>query len=46
MASLSGGHHARKVWVEHLMVFNPASGKITTITSGITNNMQPRVCGK
>jgi hypothetical protein len=46
MASLAGGHHPRKVWVEHLIVFNPASGKNTAITSGVTNNMQPRVCGK
>jgi hypothetical protein len=34
MASLGGARRARGVWVEHLMVFNPASGKTTAITSG------------
>jgi len=46
MAPLGGVSHARGVWVEHLMVFNPASGKTTALTSGVTNNVQPRVCGK
>ena len=41
MASLAGARRPRGVWVEHLMVFNPASGKTTAITSGITNNLQP-----
>jgi len=46
MASLAGARRPRGVWVEHLMVFNPASGKTTAITSGITNNLQPSWCGK
>jgi hypothetical protein len=46
MASLGGARRPRGVWVEHLMVFNPASGKTTAITSGITNNLEPAVCRK
>jgi len=44
MAALGGARRPRGVWVEHLMVFDPASGKTTAITSGVTNNKQPRVC--
>jgi hypothetical protein len=46
MASLAGARRPRGVWVEHLMVFHAASGKSTAITSGLTNNMQPHICGK
>jgi hypothetical protein len=46
MASLGGARRPRSVWVEHLMVFNPASGKTTAITNGVTNNLQPSVCRK
>ncbi len=46
MVSLAGARRPRGVWVQHLRVFNPASGKITAITSGITNNLQPSVCRK
>jgi Tol biopolymer transport system component len=46
MASLAGARRERGVWVEHLMVYKPASGTTTAITSGVTNNVQPNVCGK
>jgi hypothetical protein len=46
MASLAGARRPRGVWVEHLMLFNPASGKTSAITSGVTNNLQPSVCRK
>ena len=44
MASLAGARRPRGVWVQHLMLFNPASGKTAAITSGVTNNLQPSVC--
>jgi hypothetical protein len=46
MASLPGAGRPRGVWVEHLMVFNSASGKTAAITSGLTKNLQPGLCGK
>ena len=46
MASLAGARRPRGVWVQHLMVYNPASGKTAAVTSGITNNLQPSVCRK
>ncbi len=46
MANLPGARRPRSVWVEQLMLFDPESGKSTAITSGLTNNVQPVVCGK
>lgn len=46
MAALPGARRPRGVWIEHVMVFNPASGKTAAITSGVTNNLQPNLCGK
>jgi Tol biopolymer transport system component len=46
LAPLGGARRPRGVWVEHLMTFDPASGKTTAITSGVTNNLQPSICGK
>jgi WD40 repeat protein len=46
LASLTGARRPRSVWVQHLMVYSAASGQVTAITSGITNNRQPSVCGK
>ncbi|HEY1497474.1 MAG TPA: hypothetical protein VGF49_23110 [Candidatus Solibacter sp.] len=46
MANLPGARRPRGVWVEHLMLFDPESGKSTAITSGLSNNVQPVVCGK
>jgi hypothetical protein len=46
MASLAGARRPRGVWVQHLMVFDPASGNTTAITSGVTNNLQPTLCRK
>jgi hypothetical protein len=46
MSSLPGARRPRGVWVEHLMVFNPVSGRTTAITTGLTNNLQPGLCGK
>jgi hypothetical protein len=42
-ASLGGVPPSRGAWMEHLMAFDPASGKSTAITSGVTNNVQPSV---
>ena len=46
LASLGGSRRPRGVRVEHLMTFDPASGKTTAVTSGITHNLQPSICGK
>jgi hypothetical protein len=46
MANLPGARRPRSVWVEQLMLFDPESGKSTAITSGLSNNVQPVVCGK
>jgi hypothetical protein len=46
LAPLGGARRPRGVWVEHLMTFDPALGKTTAITSGVTNNLQPGICGK
>jgi hypothetical protein len=46
LAPLGGSRKPRGVWVAHLMTFDPASGNRTAITSGVTNNLQPGICGK
>ena len=46
MANLPGGRRPRGVWVEQLMLFDPQSGKSAAITSGLSNNVHPVVCGK
>jgi hypothetical protein len=46
MANLPGAHRPRGVWMEHLKLFDPQSGKSAAITSGLTNNVHPVVCGK
>jgi hypothetical protein len=46
MASLPGARRPRGVWVEQLRLFDPESGRSTAITSGLSNNVQPIVCGK
>lgn len=46
MAPLAGAQRKRGVWVAHLMLFNPASGKTIAVTSGVSNNLQPSVCRK
>uniref|UniRef100_Q01NT1 Translocation protein TolB n=1 Tax=Solibacter usitatus (strain Ellin6076) TaxID=234267 RepID=Q01NT1_SOLUE len=46
MANLPGARRPRGVWVEQLMLFDPQTGKSAAITSGLTNNVQPVVCGK
>jgi hypothetical protein len=32
------------VWVQHLFLFDPATGKSSAITSGVTNNFDPSLC--
>jgi Tol biopolymer transport system component len=39
------GSWKRHVWAEHLAVYNLAADQSTLLTSGVTNNMQPTVCG-
>ncbi len=44
MALLPGARRARHVWVQQLMLFNPATGTNQAITSGVTNNMDVALC--
>ncbi len=44
LAPLPGGRQERTVWVQHLMLFDPAAGKTTAITSGVSNNLDASVC--
>jgi hypothetical protein len=37
-APLPGARHERQVWVQQLIRFEPATGKSTAITSGLTND--------
>ncbi len=46
LAALPGAGHERNVWVQNLMLFDPASGKRTAITSGVTNNLDASVCSR
>lgn len=43
-APLPGPGRERGVWVQHLMLFNPATDQITAITSGVSNNLDPAWC--
>lgn len=44
LAPLPGGHGKHNVWVQQLMFFDPAKGKPTAITTGLTNNVNPSWC--
>jgi len=39
LAPLRGTRRERQVWVRQLIRFEPATGKSTAITSGVTNNL-------
>ena len=41
---LPGARRERTVWSQQLMLFDPASGKRTAITSGVTNNVDASLC--
>jgi hypothetical protein len=43
-APLPGARRARQVWVQQLIQFDPATGKSTAITSGVTNNLDASLC--
>jgi hypothetical protein len=44
LAPLPGAGRERNVWVQHLMLFDPATGKNTAITSGVTNDLDASLC--
>jgi hypothetical protein len=44
LAPLPGARRERKVWVQQLIRFEPATGKSTAITSGVTNNFDASLC--
>jgi hypothetical protein len=44
LAPLPGGGRKRHVWVQQLVFFDPVKGTPTTITSGLTNNVDPSWC--
>jgi hypothetical protein len=44
LAPLPGGRGKHNVWVQQLMFFDPAKGRPTAITSGLTNNVDPSWC--
>jgi hypothetical protein len=41
---LPGARHERQVWVQQLIRFEPATGKSTAITSGVTDNFDASLC--
>jgi hypothetical protein len=45
-APLPGTAKERDVWVQHLKLFDPATGKTAVITTGVTNNLNPAWCGR
>jgi hypothetical protein len=44
VAPLPGARRERQVWVRQLIRFEPATGKSTAITSGVTNNFDASLC--
>ncbi len=44
VAPLPGARRNRQVWVQQLVRFNPATGKSTAITSGVTDNFDASSC--
>jgi hypothetical protein len=44
LTTLPGGRKGRGVWSQHLMLFDPGTGKSTAITSGVTNDIDPSLC--
>ena len=46
LAALPGARRERNVWEQQLILFNPATGKSTAITSGVTNNMDASLCSR
>jgi hypothetical protein len=44
VAPLPGARRERQVWVQQLIRFEPATGKSTAITSGVTNNVDASLC--
>jgi hypothetical protein len=44
VAPLPGTRRERQVWVRQLIRFEPATGKSTAITSGVTNNFDASLC--
>lgn len=46
LAPLPGTRSERTVWVQHLMLFDPATGKTTAITSGVSNNLDASLCSR
>jgi hypothetical protein len=57
LAQLTGSYERHKrfaniygeflnVWVQHLVLFNPATGKSTALTSGLTDNFEASLCSR
>jgi hypothetical protein len=46
LAPLPGARRERNVWEQQLILFNPATGKSTAITSGVTNNLDASLCSR
>jgi hypothetical protein len=44
LAPLEGGYRKRSVWVQQLMFFDPVKGAPTSVTSGLTNNVDASWC--
>ena len=45
LAPLPGAKRGRNVWVQQLMLNDAATGKTTAITSGVSSNRDPSLCG-
>jgi hypothetical protein len=44
LEALPGGGRERDVWVQQLMLFDPAIGTSKAITSGVSNNVEASLC--
>jgi len=46
LAPLPGAMRARNVWVQQLMLYDAATGKVSAITSGVSQNRNPALCSQ
>ena len=46
LAPVPGARRERQVWVQQLILFDPATGTSTAITSGVTNNFDASWCSR
>ncbi len=46
LAPLPGAHRPSNVWVQQLVLFNPATGRAAAVTSGLSDNFDASLCGR